>query len=553
MTAIPGARRSAVATVIPAAAVPLLGFLFFTSTGRDDAYISYWAARTLAKTGNITNYNGARLEQSSSLLQTALLAGLNRITTLSIPDLGIWVGIAAGAAAAAIAGRLAERISPGTGLTAAALTGVSPFLVYWSFGGLEAPIVALLLVATAGATASAIMRPSTKSLVILAVVTVCFVTVRPEAELVFGCAALAAVALSLLPWAPPSELTRGRWRGPAIVLGVGVVVSLLLTGWRKWYFGSVEPQTVSAKVGGVRIGTGLHYLRLWWLHWWMLPLLLAGLAGVVVVTRRRSWPAAMLVFFLAGYGGFVVLTGGDWMEAGRFLVPLAPLVAVLSAVALREIRQDVVRRLLAAALLATQLVGVWWVADKWSTGRPAWSTVTASLPAADVAAADAAPWYERSNRVHYRDLAFLGHLNAVLNTLAKRQSTITVASGQAGMLPYYFMQQRQDQVTFIDRGSLTTNTFHRCSHALIRTSLGAGMTFDYWLTHTSECGVPAPDVVYDVGSFSAITALSSEYTLVYQQPAVPIEPNTSHLRGTPTPASEFIAVRTDLLPLAAGQ
>jgi hypothetical protein len=338
-----------------------------------------------------------------------------------------------------------------------------------------------------------------------------------------------------------------------MVLGVGVVASLLLTGWREWYFGTAEPQTVSAKVGGLRIGTGLHYLRLWWLHWWMLPLLLAGLAGVVVVARRRSWPAAMLVFFVAGYGGFVVLTGGDWMEAGRFLVPLVPLIAVLSAVALREIRQDVVRRLVAAALIATQLVGVWWVADKWSTGRPAWSDIKASLPAADIAAADAAPWYERSNRVHYRDLAFLGHLDGILDTLAKRQPTITVASGQAGMLPYFFMQQRSDQVTFIDQVSLTTNAFHRCSHALIRTSNGAVMTFDYWLTHTSECGVPAPDVVYNVGSFSSIPALQSEYKLVYQQPAVPIAPNTSHLRGVPTLASQFIAVRTDLLPLAAGQ
>ena len=83
---------------VPAALVPALGFLLFTSTGRDDAYITYWAAKSLAQTGEITNYDGERVEQSSSLLQTVLLAALYRITSLSLPTLGIVLGVVAGAA-----------------------------------------------------------------------------------------------------------------------------------------------------------------------------------------------------------------------------------------------------------------------------------------------------------------------------------------------------------------------------------------------------------------------------------------------------------------------
>jgi hypothetical protein len=324
------------------------------------------------------------VEQSSSLLQTVLLAALNRITTLSFPTLGIVLGVVAGAATVIVAARLSEKIRPGTGGTAALLTGVSPFLLYWSLGGLEAPVVALLMVLTAWAAARTILDPSLRSVLLLAAVTAGFVTVRPEGELVLGCAALAAVLLALSPWAPAAErATDGDrparpWFGPVLVLAVGVLAALVQTGWRELYFDAAVPRPVAAKVGGLRVGEGLHYLRLWWWHWWMLPLLVAAIVGVAVLVRRRQWFASMLILLLAGYAGFVVFTGGDWMEAGRFLVPIAPLVAILSAVALGQISADVLRRGAVAVLLATQLVGVWWVATNWSTGRPAWSEVTAA-------------------------------------------------------------------------------------------------------------------------------------------------------------------------------
>jgi hypothetical protein len=543
-------------SLLPAALVPGLGFLFFTSTGRDDAYITYWAAKSLAQTGEITNYNGERVEQSSSLLQTLLLAALNRITTLSMPTLGIVLGVVAGALTVVAAARLSEQVKPGSGVTAALLTGVSPFLVYWSLGGLEAPVVALLLVLTVWAAARTVLDPSTRSVLVLAAAAAGFVMVRPEGELVLGCAAVAAVLLALTPWAPATERPRERglparrWFGPVLVLAVGLVAALVLTGWRELYFGAAVPRPVAAKVGGVRVGEGLHYLRLWWWHWWMVPLLVAGAVGVVLLVRRRQWFATMLVLFTGGYGGFVVSTGGDWMEAGRFLVPLVPLVAILTAVALREISSAALRRGAAAALVATQLVGVWWVAANWSTGRPAWSDITSALPSADVARAEAAPWYESSNRVHFRDTAFLDHLDQVIDELSGRQATVTVASGQAGMLPYYFMEDRGGSVVFIDRGSITANTFDRCSHALVRSSLGAAMSLGYWLRHTTECGVPAPDVVYGLGQFGGTPALAGRYTLAYQQPAVPVSPDTSHLRGVPASAAEYVAVRNDLLPLA---
>jgi len=277
-------------------------------------------------------------------------------------------------------------------------------------------------------------------------------------------------------------------------------------------------------------------------HWWMLPLLIVAAAGVVLVVRRRQWLSTMVVLFLAADGGFVLLTGGDWMEAGRFLVPLVPLVAVLVAVAVHHLPGASLRRALCVGLVATQVYGAWWLAANWSTGRPAWSDITAALPAPDLAAANSAPWYERDNRVHFRDRAFLGHLEQVLTALSRRQERVTVASGQAGMLPYYFMQNSSQQhLVFIDRGSLTTDSFRHCSHALIHSSLGAALPLSYWFSHTSECQLPLPDVIYGVGIFNAIPGLASHYQVVYQQPATPIRPD-ARPRGPATTGAEYVAV-----------
>ena len=51
-----------------------LAILLFGQGGQDDTYISYWPARALAEHGEIVNYNGLRLEQSSSLSLVVLLS-----------------------------------------------------------------------------------------------------------------------------------------------------------------------------------------------------------------------------------------------------------------------------------------------------------------------------------------------------------------------------------------------------------------------------------------------------------------------------------------------
>ena len=68
-----------------ALAFVVVAFLIYGQSGPDDAYITYWPARALAEHGRIWNYNGVRVEQSSSLSLVVVLAILYRLTPFSMP------------------------------------------------------------------------------------------------------------------------------------------------------------------------------------------------------------------------------------------------------------------------------------------------------------------------------------------------------------------------------------------------------------------------------------------------------------------------------------
>jgi len=72
----------------------LLGFFVYGSTGHDDSHINFWNVHTLLTQGELVNYNGERVEQTTSLLQDFLTALLTLITHGNIVTLGYLVDIA---------------------------------------------------------------------------------------------------------------------------------------------------------------------------------------------------------------------------------------------------------------------------------------------------------------------------------------------------------------------------------------------------------------------------------------------------------------------------
>ena len=75
-----------------------VGILLFPVSGTDDKYITYWSAHALANLGEMVNYNGERVEQSSSLTHVLLLAALAKLVPLSMSGIGWVVSVAFGLA-----------------------------------------------------------------------------------------------------------------------------------------------------------------------------------------------------------------------------------------------------------------------------------------------------------------------------------------------------------------------------------------------------------------------------------------------------------------------
>jgi hypothetical protein len=123
--------------MIPSAILVLVGAFFFPSAGQDDAHITYWAAYSLYHFGEVLNYNGDRVEQSSSLLQVILLALAAFVSKIDIVTLGKLSSVLFGVASLVALHILMKKIEPKAAFLAAVLTGTSAYFVYWSFGGLE--------------------------------------------------------------------------------------------------------------------------------------------------------------------------------------------------------------------------------------------------------------------------------------------------------------------------------------------------------------------------------------------------------------------------------
>lgn len=527
---------------IAAGSLPVAGWLLYSSTGRDDAYITYWAARMLATRGEILNYNGERLEQSSSLLHTVVLAIGERLTPFSVPALGYGIGIAFGVATALLAAGAAERLREGAGTTAAALVGTTAYIVYWAFGGLETTLAAFTLLLVLSTAASVVQgRRGLASLAGFAGASLLFVTSRPESGAVLIAVLAGAVVLSYAPRVVRVEFggARSSWAMLATAVGAFAVVTIA----RRAYFGAFFPQPVSAKVRGVPIGDGLRYAWTWITRPYVLIPLVLLLPAALAFVRNRNPRAALLWLGLAASTGSVVAGGGDWMEAGRMLVGSIAIASVLVAAWIATLPRAAI---VAVALVAVQVAGLLHVARRDSTGRPAAARIVFPAPRSVIDSISLES-FERSDRVHVRDGAFVDELEDVMNDVAHVRSRPILATGQAGMVPYFLLQRLDRPVRLIDIGSLTTDDFDRCAHARTKSALGSNVPYAYWFEHTRECGVPFPDVIFGRSVGVKGRRLGPRYVTVYTQPDVPISSTSRLLPGARVTAGLFIAVRRELV------
>ncbi len=508
--------------------------LAFGVEAKDDDAITFWAAQELVRSGHLVNVNGTRLEQSSSLAYVGVLAALDEVTHAPMPVLAYVVGLVALVATVVASARLARRVRPAAELPAAACVAVAFPLVFWATGGLETLLAAaasLWFVSTLAALVDAVVL-GRGHVVGFAAATVLVVTVRPDTMVVavalaLGVALDAAIRAASGPrlrrWLPAVPLRRG-----ALVAAIVLCAAAALAAARLAAFGHVLPQPDLAKVGGPSwFATGFSYVfgsLPWWL--WVVLLALFGVGAAWVVATRSLLGTALAAWFALGVAS-ICFTRGDWMGAGRLLVPyLAPgiVVAAIGASTLRR-----TRRLATAALLAAEVAsllalagGVTWLSSQYvspsgasqrtafeaDVGSPFGATITATGPV------PAMPWYVRWDYLSARDAVFLASATPALRALlAARPGTVTIGSYQAGVVISTWQQDFPGRLRFVDMDDVVTDDFSTCP-GLRQTYGGDVITLVQWAHDAGGCAPPLPDLVLFLRAPSQTPGVVPAYRVV---------------------------------------
>lgn len=306
----------------------------------DDPWITFrYAQNLLAGHGWVFN-PGEPLEGYSNFLW--VLLNLLPIS-LDVEPFG-FARLAGWASAAAMLGLLVFGLGRPGGLLhvprsahAAILLASCYPLAVWSIGGLETAFHTLLVTLFAFALAGLLDRPDARRAAIAGGLLLALGLSRPEG-------AMFAALLALVPlW----HRGKGGWTGVAVAGAVFLAGYLAYTWWRLQTFGTIIPNTVSAKVGGgpiSRAWEGLGYAFGYLSGPPSVLLLLAGLGiwrwwGALLRRVPGDPEAALLAAMLAVVllqGAFAVAVGGDWMPSVRFLVPGLPALCVAAGLEVRR-------------------------------------------------------------------------------------------------------------------------------------------------------------------------------------------------------------------------
>jgi hypothetical protein len=296
----------------------------------DDAFISFRYARNLVDGAGLVFNAGERVEGYTNFLWTLVSAA----------------ALALGARPETVVPVVSAVCAVATGALLAANSGYAA----WATGGLETASFTLCVTALVLVLARALDRSDGRAIVATAPLALLVVLGRPDGHLVAGVATLA------LAWAAARGRIAGKTFG--LWLALWLVPDALYQGWRVAYYGHVFPNSFALRGSGFSIAEGGGYvggaivrLGLWL---WALPFL-------VLAVRRRAFALAGAIVPLACavialQAGFVALVGGDFMDLGRYLVPVLPLAAILAGAAWAQVVAEAARRPAARTALASAVL-----------------------------------------------------------------------------------------------------------------------------------------------------------------------------------------------------
>jgi hypothetical protein len=508
------------------------------STGHDDSHITFWQAQTLLDTGELLNYNGERIEQGSSLLMTALTAVVALLTRLPVVDSGYLLNLAGAILTLWLALRLADRARIARPWLPAALTALTPYFSYWAWSGMETTLAAAAVLLFLSTLYVWLQQSSATRSAGLLVAASALAAVRPEMVLL-GPVFLLIAAILL--------------RRPAVIFFV--LPFALLTLWRYDYYGQCFPNPVYAKSGTVDLQQLLsgreYFLRLFRHPVAALGIsitLMAFFVSCVACLRARLQNHLLLLccLWVGIYGGFVIASGGDWMKEGRFWVPLIAPMWLAICLSFLSAKRTLLTRYVLPLLL---VIYTPFFINTYSLGTPAWN-----YPLQKNIAGEQASFFETANREHLRDWPALRALQKLLPALKPSATKpLTIMSKQMGMVNFHLARDFQGKFRVWDMAGLVDNTLRNCAVMAQDGFDKQGMRinyrkfFDRLPQAEKDCGLRAPDIIYDIYGWGETTPLpdflrSQGYRIVFNQTGrVDVAP------GINITAQEMIAVREQLM------
>lgn len=546
----------------------LLGFGLFCSTGQDDSHITSWSAYSLEHFGKLTNYNGDRVEQSSSLAHVLILAALGALTRIPYPTLGPITSILGGVVALLLVVRLARLAVPDAPRGVVLVVATAESFVFWGFGGLEATIVAAAGVWVIYEGARYLEAPGGARLARAAAAMLLYVTARPESPLVLACTLGAALAHAAYRRRFDRSASLGAALRPALALAaVAAVECAALFAFRRAYFGLWFPNPVYSKVPGINLLDGLAYfgMSLFPAGLWILPGVYFGVRRAHREARTGAPPnhaVTLSAAFVVAYLSFILLVGGDWMSGGRFFAHVMPLLAIVAAAGLtHRVQSERWLQRAVAIVIAMNLGGVLLLVFspffvRVSNGRPLWTTRGLRAQVEARVGDRGLSWFELTNVVHLRDSLVTGLMLDLVRAVreVKGDQRVVIMSTQAGMVTYHLTQANYGAVRFIDTCSLSTRDFLECPAAaplLDGTPYGMAMgqeTFFGNQARLAACGIPRPDIVFGLSSRRDVPVLKANgYTIYYEQKGMVRGAVTAEGRSADAfKAEQYIAVDTAL-------
>ena len=326
--------RIAVAIVILAVMFLAIANAFVT----DDAFISFRYARNLVEMRELA-WNpgtGERVEGYTNFLWTlamaaAIAAGFDPVPVSKILGLLFALGTLL------LAYRLSSRLlqSRRAALLAIALLGTNYTFSAFATSGLETQMQAFLILASASLAFSIAGGDRLSVRRSIAFSLLCAAALLTRLDSAIPVVALFAY-VSIGPVRRASGENRRAAAGTALVLPALVIVGSWLL-WKNAYYGSLLPNSYHAKGTTFSLDIlkgGVLYLFEFFRSYCLLPIAFLFLFAFRSVLARRE--TRVLAIICALWCLYVARVGGDFMEF-RFVVPVLPLIFIMTAATLRAL------------------------------------------------------------------------------------------------------------------------------------------------------------------------------------------------------------------------